>query len=342
MNVLQVFEKCNNLWEDTAVLDKPSVADDMLTHALNKDAKSDVTIKGQTYEFLTPFMPVEELTKEEFSRPGIYIWQRLPQDDRVPAYYVGKALNLYARTRQHIQPGKQDSVALHAAVKKYGTRRFMLSIIEFCDKEELNDRERYWIKELNTYLDPKDYNLTPGGDGGRGLWKVTPEMFEQIVAQLRDTSDTALTFREIGEYWGLDRTTIGKINVGHFEYTKDLGVDIEFPIRSKEVIQRMSQDVAAKTHEKQAKAWNLILTHSRLDKDGKTVIQTGIENLGTFVGKSAAWDKVCEVERTMYNTSEDVLSKKLLTFRKGNRGTACFEPLNLKKFARKYTLEEIK
>ena len=215
---LKTYNEIDCLWEDTSVEQKPSVA---------------TTVKGQQYKFITSFMPAEHLTKEDFSRSGIYIWQRLPQKNKAPAYYVGKAKNLYERTKQHIKPGEQDSVALHAALKKYGLDKFVFAVIEFCTIEKLNDRERFWIKELNTYLDKQDYNLTPGGDGGRGLWKVTPEMFEQIIDQLQNST---LTFHEIGDIWGLHPTTIGDINKGRFEYVKELlsasNIDITFPIRS--------------------------------------------------------------------------------------------------------------
>lgn len=51
------------------------------------------------------------------------------------------------------------------AIKKYGIENFERTILEKCfDKNELNEREKYWIKEkdsINT-----GYNLTEGGTGG--------------------------------------------------------------------------------------------------------------------------------------------------------------------------------
>lgn len=323
---LKTYNEIDRLWEDTLAEQPPSAV---------------TTVKGQQYKFLTSFIPVEKLTKEEFSRPGIYVWQRLPYENKPPAYYVGKAKNLYDRTQQHIKPGEQDSVALHAALKKYGLDKFVFAVIEFCTADELNDRERFWIKELNTYLDNQDYNLTPGGDGGRGLWKVTPEMFEQIIDQLQNST---LTFREIGDHWGLHYSTIGDINKGRFEYIKELlstsNIDVTFPIRSKDTIQRITKDTMNKVHDKQAKAWNLIVTYSRLSDDGQAVIKTGSENLGVFLGKAAAWDKICEIERSEYNTSDEELTRASLTFKKGNGPSASFEKLTTKKFARRYTIEE--
>jgi group I intron endonuclease len=327
MNLLKAFMLCESLWENA-------------TDDYNK-ALATVEVKGNYYKFVTPFMRVSELTKEDFSKAGIYLWQRLPQENLAPAYYVGQAKNLYGRTLQHVNPAKQDSVALHAAIKKYGLDKFVFAVIEFCDAEKLNDRECFWIKELNTYLDKHDYNLTPGGDGGRGLWKVTPEMFEQIMEQLQKTD---WPFSKIGKYWGLDRTTIGKLNTGSFEYTKELikelNIDIKFPVRSEEEIQRISKEASAAGNEKQSKAWRLVLTHSCLNDAGE-VVQTGTENLGTFVGNKAAWEEICKKERSDYNTSEEDLRRVHATFRKGNRAAACFGRLTSRQYTRRYTLEKL-
>jgi group I intron endonuclease len=52
------------------------------------------------------------------------------------------------------------------SLKKYGKENFTKEIIEECKtKQELNERERYWIKKLNT-LQPNGYNISDGGDWG--------------------------------------------------------------------------------------------------------------------------------------------------------------------------------
>lgn len=51
------------------------------------------------------------------------------------------------------------------AIEKYGIENFERTILEKCsNKEELNERERYWIKEKDTIT--TGYNLTEGGTGG--------------------------------------------------------------------------------------------------------------------------------------------------------------------------------
>lgn len=51
------------------------------------------------------------------------------------------------------------------AINKYGIENFERSILEKCfTKDELNEREKYWIKEKNSIVN--GYNLTEGGTGG--------------------------------------------------------------------------------------------------------------------------------------------------------------------------------
>lgn len=58
---------------------------------------------------------------------------------------------------------KSNCRYLKSAFNKYGIENFKIEKIEECkDFNELNLREEFWIKELNT-LAPNGYNLTTGG-----------------------------------------------------------------------------------------------------------------------------------------------------------------------------------
>lgn len=63
-----------------------------------------------------------------------------------------------------------SGIALADAIKKYGKKNFKKTILEdnIPDNALANERERHWIKELNTKK-PNGYNLTDGGDGGLGM-----------------------------------------------------------------------------------------------------------------------------------------------------------------------------
>lgn len=51
---------------------------------------------------------------------------------------------------------------LNNAIRKYGADRFKVEILETCEKGDLDNREIYYIQQLNS-LYPNGYNLTKGG-----------------------------------------------------------------------------------------------------------------------------------------------------------------------------------
>lgn len=57
--------------------------------------------------------------------------------------------------------------AIKRAIKKYSKTNFIKEIIENCnDKDELNEREIYWINELNSTNRKIGYNISKGGAEG--------------------------------------------------------------------------------------------------------------------------------------------------------------------------------
>ena len=74
--------------------------------------------------------------------------------------YIGKDMN---NDPKYLGSGK----ILKLAIKKYGIENFKKEILEICNnKEELNEKEIFWIKYLNSQNRLIGYNITNGGDGG--------------------------------------------------------------------------------------------------------------------------------------------------------------------------------
>jgi acyl-CoA-binding protein len=60
-----------------------------------------------------------------------------------------------------------SGLLLKQAIEKYGIDSFKKDILEKCSsKEELNEKEIFWIKELKAQERGKGYNITKGGSGG--------------------------------------------------------------------------------------------------------------------------------------------------------------------------------
>ena len=89
-------------------------------------------------------------------------------------YYIGKSK--YNR-EEYLGSGK----ILLQSIKKNGKKLFIKEILEYCETDkELNIREKYWIKKLDSTNKNKGYNIQLGGQGG-----CTPETAQKIIAKRR-------------------------------------------------------------------------------------------------------------------------------------------------------------
>lgn len=77
--------------------------------------------------------------------------------------YVGKSKNPTKRFQTHLRVSKNTDKRspLYDSIRKYGVDSFSLLILEECDSNLENQREKFWISTTKPEL-----NLTVGGDGG--------------------------------------------------------------------------------------------------------------------------------------------------------------------------------
>ena len=81
--------------------------------------------------------------------------------------YVGKTIrNIQERFLEHCkdsQKEKCENRPLYQAMRKYGIENFYVFLLEETEISNLEEREQFWINELDTYKN--GYNATRGGDG---------------------------------------------------------------------------------------------------------------------------------------------------------------------------------
>ena len=82
--------------------------------------------------------------------------------------YVGQTKQpLMQRFNQHMAPyggvHEHRKPRIKQALEKYGKDAFMIGIVEECEKDVANERETYWIQELNAYTE--GYNSKPEAIG---------------------------------------------------------------------------------------------------------------------------------------------------------------------------------
>ena len=74
--------------------------------------------------------------------------------------YIGQTVQkLEHRKWKHYSEAKNSSLIFHRAIMKYGKDNFKWVIVDEANsKEELSEKEVYWIKRFNTYSN--GYNMT--------------------------------------------------------------------------------------------------------------------------------------------------------------------------------------
>ena len=135
--------------------------------------------------------------------------------------YIGQSCQpLDKRMNQHLSRAMTNydpSNHFHNAIRKYGFSDFFFEIIEdnILDNETLNEREKYWIEQYNSYYD--GYNSTFGGEHGlRRDDKVIEALFHE-----------GYTTKEICEITGYHRGTV-------YESYKTSGLQVKNNERKKE------------------------------------------------------------------------------------------------------------
>lgn len=82
--------------------------------------------------------------------------------------YIGQSVNIKERWKNHVR-FSQDSKnplynnSLYKEIREYGSENFELTVIEECEKDDLNQRERYWINFYDSTNPEIGYNLCLGG-----------------------------------------------------------------------------------------------------------------------------------------------------------------------------------
>ena len=79
--------------------------------------------------------------------------------------YIGQSVDIASRWKQHIKCGlgidASHTNMLYNSMQKYGVWSFAFELIEQCSKEQLNEREKFYISLYQT--DKFGYNMTQGG-----------------------------------------------------------------------------------------------------------------------------------------------------------------------------------
>lgn len=90
--------------------------------------------------------------------------------------YIGKTTREKQRKQEHLKDRKRYDFAFYRALNKYGVENFTYEVLfeTYSNSKEkinivLNALETYYIKKYSSRDKRYGYNLTSGGDGGKGV-----------------------------------------------------------------------------------------------------------------------------------------------------------------------------
>ena len=116
--------------------------------------------------------------------------------------YIGQVVakkGLAKRWKRHVDTAKSGAnYLISIAIRKYGEDNFTIEEIDTADsREELNEKEIYWISYYQSFTDRnKGYNMTSGGDGGKITLPDDPNDGDLVIGDI-DFSDIV----SIGKYF---------------------------------------------------------------------------------------------------------------------------------------------
>ena len=114
--------------------------------------------------------------------------------------YIGQTIQpINIRFASHIAASRVEDTKFYRAIRKYGEKQFYIELLETVPYEQLNERERYWIKQYDSYY--HGYNSTFGGDSSNCInYDDIKQLWDQGYSRV-----------EISDKLNLSRDTVSKI-----------------------------------------------------------------------------------------------------------------------------------
>lgn len=140
--------------------------------------------------------------------------------------YVGQTNNLQRRIREHRSCSFNEKSCsyndlIHKKIRQYGEENFEITVLEKIysgDQKEINDRERYWIKKLDTFCGTgKGYNQDLGGSRQYESLVLTKEQLKEVKEDIKQ----GINFFDIQQKYKISPAFISGINHGIYFFEEE-------------------------------------------------------------------------------------------------------------------------
>lgn len=132
--------------------------------------------------------------------------------------YIGISIHIRKRLNEHNRDAKVSHLPVHLALNKYGpiSEFELLEEIPSNDRQQLCEREIYWINFYDTTNKEKGYNISPGGDGSAAGWQnPSCDLTESDINEIYDLLINSQEFMyNIAERFHTSQEAISNINRG--------------------------------------------------------------------------------------------------------------------------------
>lgn len=156
--------------------------------------------------------------------------------------YIGLSNNIKRRILEHNHDKRQP--VLYSAIKKYGkiSEFIVLESGDF-NREELNEKEKYYITLFNTNDKEFGYNLTEGGYTYLGVYNPNAKFSQADIDSIKDYLENAdLSTLQIAEIFNCSDATIHRINTGYHYHNSDW----DYPLRKNKFVHQGKNNHNAK------------------------------------------------------------------------------------------------
>jgi group I intron endonuclease len=161
-------------------------------------------------------------------KPGVYRLQNIITG----RFYIGSTKNIYARFYRHMQCLRQkiyDNERIKEDNEKHGKKSFIFGVVEYCDENQILDREKYyfdlWQPQYNIFDPIKDRK------GFKHSENSIMKMKEARKKKIWDENEIKEHSKRLKKAWiirrqssnyqeGIDKMVKGKTGHRHTEETK--------------------------------------------------------------------------------------------------------------------------